>query len=223
MEKMDFSKEPKVAQWREQVQRAGCDVRSVTPLRLLHKPNGELLFALCEATVVDPAGNRLPRYIFIRGHACIVVVLLQNSATGEERFLMVRQRRIGNGLLNLEFPAGMLDRNTNSPEAVAVSELFEETGLSLSKTDLRLLHDGPLYSSAGASDEGIYYFGCIITVSDDQFKSFIGRRTGSSSEGENIEVTLCTRETAEQETLSLQARLGFYLFADLLRKIRRGC
>jgi 8-oxo-dGTP pyrophosphatase MutT (NUDIX family) len=218
--KMDFSKEPKVAQWKELLQAAGCVVKSLSPLHLLHKPNGELLFALCEAAAVDPDGKELPRYIFIRGHACIVVVLLKNAATGEERYLMIRQRRTGNGSLNLEFPAGMLDRNINSPETVAVRELYEETGLSLSEVDLHPLYDGLLYSSPGACDEGIYYFGCITTVPDDRFKSFIGRRA-SCSDDENIEVTLRTRDEAESETLSLQARLGFYLFADYLRKIRR--
>jgi 8-oxo-dGTP pyrophosphatase MutT (NUDIX family) len=134
---------------------------------------------------------------------------------------MIRQRRIGNGEVNLEFPAGMLDRNVDSARDVAVRELHEETGLVVSANDLRELHDGPLYSSPGASDEGIYYFGCIATLSEQDFRALDGRTAGSGSENERISVTLCDLETAETESKSLQARLGLHLFAEYLKKIRR--
>jgi 8-oxo-dGTP pyrophosphatase MutT (NUDIX family) len=221
MDIIDFRKEPKVLAWEKACKDAGCDIRTIKPLSLLHKNNGELLFALCDTDIVDPQGTALPRYVFIRGNACIVIPLVKNSATGEERFLMIRQRRIGNGTLNLEFPAGMLDRNVDTAREVAARELHEETGLVVSPDDLRELHPGPLYSSPGASDEGIYYFGCIVSLSDDDFKALEGRVTGSSTDGEKIQVTLCTRDTAESETTSLQARLGIYLLAEYLKKIRR--
>ena len=218
----DFRNEPKVLQWEKTLRDAGCIINTLTPLSLLHKKNNELLFALCEAGVTDPQNKKLPKYIFIRGHAVIVVVLLRNKATGLERYLMIRQRRIGNGMLNLEFPAGMLDRNVDGIEAVAVKELLEETGLAIAAEDLRPLHKGPLYSSPGASDEGIYYFGCIVSLSDEEFTSFEGRKAGSKSDGESIAVCLCTQQDAEEETTSLQVRLGFYLFNEYLRNIRRA-
>jgi 8-oxo-dGTP pyrophosphatase MutT (NUDIX family) len=221
MNAMDFRDEPKVKVWTKSLENAGCIIRTVKPLTLLHKPDGELLFALCDADVADPQGNKLPRYIFIRGHACIIVPLVKNSATGEERYCMIRQRRIGNGEVNLEFPAGMLDRNVDSVPDVAVRELREETGLVVSANDMRELHEGPLYSSPGASDEGIYYFGCIATLSEQDFRALDGRTAGSGSENERISVTLCDLETAETESKSLQARLGLHLFAEYLKKIRR--
>jgi 8-oxo-dGTP pyrophosphatase MutT (NUDIX family) len=221
MDTIDFRDEPKVMVWKKTLDNAGCIVGTLKPLALLNKPGGELLFALCDASVTDPQGNALPRYIFIRGHACIVITLVKNSSSGEERFLMIRQRRIGNGEVNLEFPAGMLDRQVDAVRDVAVRELREETGLVVSRDDIRELHSGPLYSSPGASDEGIYYFGCTVSLSDTDFKALDGRVAGSSSDGERITVTLCTRESAESETTSLQARLGMYLFSEYLKKIRR--
>jgi 8-oxo-dGTP pyrophosphatase MutT (NUDIX family) len=217
----DFRSEPKVRQWEKTVRDAGCAVNSLTPISLLHKKNNELLFALCEAGVTDPQKKKLPKYIFIRGHA-VIVVLLRNKETGIERYLMIRQRRIGNGMLNLEFPAGMLDRNVESVEAVAVKELREETGLAISAEDLRPLHNGPLYSSPGACDEGIYYFACIVPLSNEEFTSFEGRSAGSRSDGESITVCLRTQDDAEQETTSLQVRLGLYLFNEYMKKIRRA-
>jgi 8-oxo-dGTP pyrophosphatase MutT (NUDIX family) len=217
----DFRNEPKVKQWEKTVRDNGCSLNKLAPLSLLHKKNGELLFALCEADVADPQNKKLPGYIFIRGHAVIVVPMLRNKTTGEERLLMIRQRRIGNGRLNLEFPAGMLDRDVDKVEAVAVKELFEETGLSIAESDLRPLHEGPLYSSPGATDEGIYYFGCIVVLADQEFKSFEGRTAGNADDGESIKVTLCTMSAAENETTSLQARLGLFLFEDYLKRIIR--
>jgi 8-oxo-dGTP pyrophosphatase MutT (NUDIX family) len=221
MNTADFRKEPKVIKWEESLRGSGCAVKKVTPLSLLYKSTGELLFALFDADASDPGNRALPRYIFIRGNACIVVPLVKNSATGEERYCMIRQRRIGNGAVNLEFPAGMLDRDVDAARNVAVKELREETGLIVSPDDLRELHKGILYSSPGASDEGIYYFGCIVSLPDDEFKALDGRVTGNETDGETITVSLCTRETAENETVSLQARLGMYLFGDHLKKIRR--
>ncbi len=221
MDAVDFMDEPKVMAWKKSVGTAGCVLGAVKPLALLSKRGGELLFALCDAEVTDPQGNRLPQYIFIRGHACIVVTLVRNSSTGEERFLMIRQRRIGNGEVNLEFPAGMLDRNVDAVRDVAVRELHEETGLVVSPNDMRELHSGPLYSSPGASDEGVYYFGCIVSLSGEDFKALDGRVAGNPSDGERITVTLRTMESGESETTSLQARLGFCLFAEYLKKIRR--
>ncbi|HUI93909.1 MAG TPA: NUDIX hydrolase [Chitinivibrionales bacterium] len=218
----DFRSEPKVLQWEKALRDAGCTINGLTPISLLHSKNGELLFALCEANVTDPQKKKLPKYIFIRGHAAIVVALLRNKDTGVERYLMIRQRRIGNGTLNLEFPAGMLDREINNVEAVAVKELLEETGLSITTEALRPLHKGPLYSSPGACDEGIFYFGCIVPLSNEEFSSFEGRKAGSKSDGESTAVCLCTQQEAEEETTSLQVRLGFYLFNEYLRNIRRA-
>jgi 8-oxo-dGTP pyrophosphatase MutT (NUDIX family) len=214
MPNRDFRKEPKVMQWQETLREAGCSIRKLSPLKLLQKKNGELLFALCEADARDPEGKPLNRYVFIRGHAVIVVPLVVNKRTGEERFLMIRQRRIGNGMLNLEFPAGMLDRDIHKVKAVAVRELHEETSIRIRPADLFPLHSGPLYSSPGADDEGIYYFGCVAPLADGEFTSLEGRAAGSAHEGESIVVTLRTRQEAERETTSLQVRVGLYLFAD---------
>jgi 8-oxo-dGTP pyrophosphatase MutT (NUDIX family) len=214
MSEMPFRLEPKVAQWERLVQEGGCTLNGVTPLSLLRKHNGELLFALCEADAADSEGRKLPGYIFIRGNAVIVAPLLVNLDTGEEKFLMIRQRRIGNGSLNLEFPAGMLDRNVDAPRDVAVRELLEETGLSLPPVRLAMLSSAPLFSSPGASDEAIYYFGCVVSLSAQEYSAFEGHRAGNGDEGESITVTLRTRKEARRETVSLQARLGLYLFDE---------
>jgi 8-oxo-dGTP pyrophosphatase MutT (NUDIX family) len=212
MDMLPFEQEPKVLDWLESIRKAGCTVHSARPLNLFHKRNGELLFGIIQADITDSQGIKLNDILFLRGHACIIIPRIINSKTGEQAFLMIYQRRIGNGRLNLEFPAGMLDRNINDPLQVACNELREETGLTVNPSGLIPLNNTLLYSSPGASDEGIYYYGCSVNVSDNDYAAFNGRRIDNTHENEHIQVTLRSFDQAVAETLSLQARLGLYLF-----------
>lgn len=210
----DFLNEPKIASWKKRLFNSGCSINEIKPLNIYFRPNGELLFALLKADVTDPEGNKIPPVIFIRGHACIIVPQVINKSTGEKRFCMVIQRRIATGAETLEFPAGMLDRNIERPTAVALKELQEETGLTISDDSLFPLSDKPLYSSPGASDEGIYYYGCSIELDDEAFHALEGTLMGQSSENERIRVTLKSKEEAANELTSLPARLGIFLFDE---------
>jgi len=202
----------KISEWIDEVSLAGCTVKEIKTVQEIHKKNGDLLFALLDANVISPEGTRLPNIVFIRGHACVIVPLIKNKLTGEERFLMVSQRRIGNGQLSLEFPAGMLDNDTKDPAGVAIRELSEETGLILTREEIFPLSNQKLYSSAGASDEGIYLFGCIKELDDNAYRSLENRTGGNVDENEHITVNLISREDAMKRINSIQAMLGFFLF-----------
>jgi len=207
-----LEKEPKINSWISMAKEAGCTIGRIEPISILRKKNGELLFALLNAEVGSPEGRRLPEYIFIRGDACLIVAQLRNSKTGEKHYLMIRQYRIGNGSLSLEFPAGMLDDLVDDPLGVAVREFEEETGIKISPSELFPLHDRKLFSSAGASDEGIFYFGCRKEVDDSTWRSLAGKIRGNAAEGEYISVVLISKDDALKEATSLQVFLGFYLF-----------
>jgi 8-oxo-dGTP pyrophosphatase MutT (NUDIX family) len=213
--KPDLENEPKIRAWMHLVRKARCTIRAIKPLSLMRKKNGELLFALLDADIRSPEGHKLPNIVFVRGDACLIVTLVRNRETGEERFLMVRQRRIGSGSDDLEFPAGMLDNEVDNPLGVAARELAEETGLKVSAGDLFMICDKKLFSSVGASDEGIYYFGCIKELDNSAWLSFAGSPlAGNPAENERISVALLSRQEAEKEATSLQVRLGFYLFQE---------
>ncbi len=205
--------------WKKRVESNDCTIHSAEPINEIRKKDGSLLFALLKTEVISPENKKLPHILFLRGDACVIVILLRNKSTGEEKFLMVRQRRIGNGQMCLEFPAGMLDESSNAPE-VAVREIFEETGLPLKEDELFALTDTVLYSSAGASDEGIHYFGALKEVDDQTFNSFFDKEGGCCDENEHISTTLMSRTDAEQETTSLQARLGFFLFEQHINRAK---
>ncbi len=154
--------EPKVAEWIDTVEQSGCVINSIETLSMQTKGAGELLFAYLSADITAPEGYKLLPILFLRGHAVLVVPQLVSKESGDRYFLMVEQRRIATGRVNLEFPAGMLDRDVKNPGFVAIKELFEETGLSIEEEALIPLSDKLLYSTPGACDEGIWYYGAQL-------------------------------------------------------------
>jgi 8-oxo-dGTP pyrophosphatase MutT (NUDIX family) len=207
----DWRQAPKVKAWEQGLRDAGCSLQSVDPLHLLRKPGGELLFALLQAAGKDPEGFPLLPYALLRGPACVVVPVCWNPATGEERFLIVRQRRIAHGALSLEFPAGMLDQG-DDPAETALRELQEETGLQVPRTALIPLWGKALYSSPGLCDESIYFFSVAAEVEPDTWRALEGGNAGHAAEGEHIFTTLKTFAEAAPELSSVQTLLAFFLY-----------
>jgi 8-oxo-dGTP pyrophosphatase MutT (NUDIX family) len=209
---MQFENEPKVKAWTDKIQRHGCKINRIDPLQLIHKKNDELLFAVCRTDISTPEGGKLPSIIMIRGDVVVVVPMIKNSDTGEERFLMVMQHRIGSGNFELEFPAGMIDRNIDDPVGVAVEEVREETGLKIQRSDLFPLSNKLLYSSPGLHDEGVNYFGCIIELPDKEYATLEGTSAGLPDENEKTLVVLKTGNEAMEQTQGAQVILAMYLF-----------
>lgn len=204
--------EPKVADWIRNLEEAGCQVGEIKTLSQQVKDNGELLFAYLHADITAPEGYKLLPIIFLRGHAVLVVVQVVCHETGEKKFLMVEQRRIAMGRINLEFPAGMLDRDVENPGFVAVKELFEETGIEIDQKELHPLSDRLLYSTPGACDEGIWFYGAVVALTTEEMQDVHGRVRINESENERIRVVLKSEEEFLAETESLQALLAYHLF-----------
>jgi ADP-sugar diphosphatase len=203
---------PKYRAWKRAVEANGCVIRQVELLAGLPKKDGSLLFALIKARVEDPAGRPLPAYALLRGHAVVVVTEVANLETGERKFLMLRQRRIGNGAETLEFPAGMVDENVDDPAAVALKELREETGLEIRRDQLIRLCQRPLYTSSGLDDEAIHYFGCSLELPAEEYRALDGGQRGQAEEGEFIRLELWDHDQALPHVDSVQVRLGFSLW-----------
>lgn len=69
---------------------------------------------------------------FLKGEVLCVLVCLIDEKTREKYLLLVRQRRICDGSLTYEHPAGMLDSESDAVK-VAAKEVFEETGMTVEK------------------------------------------------------------------------------------------
>ncbi len=217
---LQWRREPKVQQWLASLRAAGCRVKSLRAERIVRRHNGELLFAFLRGDITAPDGHPLPPIALVRGHAVVIVPLVRNTVTGEERFLTVVQRRIGNGLDNVEFPAGMLDREVDDPVGVAVRELREETGLEVAAGHLHPLYNRPLYTSVGLLDEAILFYGAVVDLTPERFAHLEGAEGGAADEHERITVRLHTAAELERVGLSGQVVLGLRLF-DEWRKCHR--
>lgn len=203
---------PKYQAWKRNVLANGCTVRGTRILLDLPRRDKSILFAMVEVDVVDPEGRALPKFLLIRGPAVIIVTVVENQDTGERKFLMLRQRRVGHGGDSLEFPAGMLDGEVGDPVGIGVKELEEETGLKVSRDDLFPLAEGPLYSSHGLDDEAIHYYGCEVRLPAAEYHALEGGHRGNAEEGEFIRLGLWEESDAVKVVDSLQVRLGFHLW-----------
>ena len=137
---------------------------------------------------------------------------MANLETGERKFLMLRQRRIGSGAETLEFPAGMVDESVDDPAAVAMKELEEETSLVVGREQLIRLNAKPLYTSSGLDDEAIHFFGCSLELPPERYHALEGGHRGKADEGEFIRLELWDHDKALPMVDSVQVRLGFSLW-----------
>ncbi len=213
---------PKYKAWKRIVEKNGCVVGGAEILQDIPRRDGTILFAMIDAKVADPDGRPLPRYLVLRGSACVVVTVVENRETGERKFLMLRQRRIGNGADSLEFPAGMLASSVDDPGGVAVKELEEETGLKVGRDTIKPLSDHPLYSSSGLDDEAIHYFTCTVSLLTKEYQGLHGGHGGNAEEGEFIRMELWDYPDAVREVTSIQVRLGFHLYFERMNGDRSG-
>lgn len=204
--------EPKILQWVETVARGGAKLRGLKALRLVRKRNGELLFGLLNADMRDPQGHAVPPVVLIRGQAVVIVPLLRCARTGEQGFLVVKQWRIGNGALNIEFPAGMLDTQVCDPLGVAVKELHEETSLDATRDQLHLLHPQPLCASVGLLDEAIWFYGGVFDVSASAMSALRDMRAGHASEQERIITGILSAPELREQARSMPVHLALDLF-----------
>jgi 8-oxo-dGTP pyrophosphatase MutT (NUDIX family) len=200
-----------VRAWEGKLRGEGWALDSLEPRDILNRRHGGgMLFALLNAEGRDPEGKPLLPYVLLRGAACVVVPVVKNRDTGEKKFLMILQRRVGSGDLSLEFPAGMVDGD-GDPAGTALRELEEETGLRAEPGSLAPLWDKPLYSSPGLSDESIHFYAVDLELGDAECRALEGGAAGHADEGEHITTTLKTFAEAAGAITSLQPLLGFFL------------
>ncbi|MCL2844661.1 MAG: NUDIX domain-containing protein [Chitinivibrionia bacterium] len=168
-------------------------VDNVKILSTQRKGNGELLFATLEIKSDDV----LP-FVFVKGDGVSIVPII--TAQNAKYFLCVEQRRIADGKIHCEFPAGMMDTDCD-PLAVVIKELEEETGIKIKREDVETLNDGkPLFTSPGACDEKIYFFKTEISLTANEFSALQNKIIDNGDE--KIIVKLYTEEELQAKTVS---------------------
>lgn len=189
MERMEESL--KFKEWKKSLLENGIQIASIEEQYSVHKKSGEVLFSFIKINAIDPEGVPLLPYALIRGHFVSVVTVLIDKDSGKKFFLLVKQRRVANGKIFFEHPAGMTD-SEKDPYKVAIKEVQEETGLVIERSDLKLLYERPLYSSPGLLDEAGYFFYCEINLDSNELEKYKNKLAGAKGESEHIETFICS-------------------------------
>ncbi len=176
----------KINLWKQRLEQNGNTVKGIEELFAKYRSDGTLLFALVNADAVSPEGDKLLPLCFIKGEVVCVLICLVNSGTGEKHLVLVRQRRICDGSLTFEHPAGMLDDEPD-PYRVAAREVLEETGLEIDRSQLVHLNPGRLlFPTTGTSDEAMYLFYTELVLPSAAIRSLHLQHRGEVSENEKI-------------------------------------
>ena len=145
----------------------------------------------CRATPIHAPNGRdivpIPGYVFLRGDAVSVLVVVVEKETNKKYVVFVHQYRTPYGDSMYELPAGMMDEDKNF-KGKAVLELEEEAGINLNSEDLKELIDfGP---SLGGCDEKITMYYCEVVKSKEEIEQIQGKLRGEMEKGENITVQI---------------------------------
>ena len=158
---------------------------------------GFLKFNAC----VEQKGSKLslPGIVFMRGGSVGIIVVIECKETGQKYTLLTKQARVPIGQELLEIPAGMLD-GSGDFGGVAVKELREETGISISTKHLVNLSDGVcsvdpgkpkgIYLSPGGCDEFMTLYSYTTKMSLKEINGLKGKLTGEIHEGESIKLVV---------------------------------
>lgn len=193
MEALETSR--KFTIWKNSLQKSGVILNSMEELSTIRKGNGEVLFSLLRIDAQDNSGTPLLPIVLLRGHFVSVLTCFIEQESGNKFLLLVKQRRVANGEVFYEHPAGMCDSEAD-PLKVACKEVFEETGFEVRPEQLHAINDEPFYSSPGLLDEGGYFFWCEITLPKKEIEDFKARKTGAAGESEFIETDVVPIEEA---------------------------
>jgi len=171
--------------WKNKLISNGLDIHGIEELYTRYNGHGEVLFSLLYTDATTPEGNKMPPICFLKGEVVCVLICLIDDITKEKFLILVQQRRICDGSLTYEHPAGMLDSESDAG-AVAAREVFEETGIMVSKSQLTQLRSEACFPSTGTSDEAMYFFYCELELSAEQIESYHDKTQGMLSEHEYI-------------------------------------
>lgn len=203
----------KYQQWAAALAANDVALGATEPLAVVHKPNGEALFAMLRITAEAPQDYTLPSIVLLRGHFVSVLTAITEQETGDTYLLLVKQRRVANGAYFYEHPSGMCD-STTDPFAVAQKEVEEETGLRVERSQLVLLTETPLYASPGLLDEAGYFFYYETTMPRAELDAMRGRLHGAADENERIELVLAPISEARRLILNANGLLHLFLYQE---------
>lgn len=202
----------KFKRWKQKLVENKLEIRKVEEVYTRRNHKGEILFSTLMLDAVTPEGNKIPPICFLKGDVVCILVCLIETDTKEKNLLLVKQRRIASGELTYEHPAGMVD-GTKTAADICVQEVFEETGIEITKEQLLDLSKGkPYYPSTGTSDEAMFFFACELELSKSEIEAFENQQHGTNEEHEFITTHVLPFRQAHQLINNTNGLLLNYLY-----------
>ena len=176
--------------WKRNLESNRVIIERLEILSVVSRDHKSFYAAMIDCDLLTPEGYRIPRCIILRGDSVVVIPVLHCIEDGEIYTLMVKQRRIIDGNLSLEFPGGMLDPGIDDPANMAIIEVMEEIGIHVEKEEIHLLTPTPLKVCESLMDEVVNFFYFEKHISHDFLDKADGRRTGCHEDNEFLQVTV---------------------------------
>ncbi|KAJ3433464.1 nudix hydrolase 14 [Anaeramoeba flamelloides] len=176
-------------------------------------------------------GDSVPGIVFARGGSVAVLIKLISNETKEEYSVLTTQPRVPIGKESFpEIPAGMLDGESENFVGVAAKELEEETGITITKSQLIDLSgkaysgknsNGAIYPSPGGCDEFIKIYYYERSLPNETILKMNKKITGNKLEREKITLKLIKFKDLWKETSDAKSLCAFLLYEKLLQDISR--
>lgn len=195
--------------WKNKLTANGLKIDAIEEVHTRRNRKGEVLFSLLHLHAKTPEGHKIPPICFLKGEVVMVLICFIDKETGEKFLLTVEQRRIADGGILLEHPAGMVD-GERSPRDIARMEIQEETGMEVEDSQLLQLGDS-VYPSTGTSDECMYFFYTELHRTKADILKYDKRVTGV--EGEHILTRIMPFAEAHKGMKNANCLLLNYLYA----------
>ncbi|MFS0489656.1 NUDIX hydrolase [Leadbetterella byssophila] len=208
MEKLQDAHKYKL--WKSKLEENQLSIKDIEEVHTRRNHKGEVLFSLVLLHATTPSGKKIPPLCLVKGEVVTVLVCLIDQETSEKYLLTVLQRRIAEGGITVEHPAGMVDM-LKTPREIALQELREETGLEIEDEQLKpLMSDKRLFPSTGTSDECMYFFYTELFLNKEEIDALDKKQTGV--DGEDIQTRVFPFTEAHKRMNNTNCLLLNYLY-----------
>jgi len=179
---------PEYRSWKMKLESNGVEIEHVNVIGEISRDEKSLFAALIDCTIRTSEGISLPRILILQSDGIMVIPVLNCVDDQTIYTLMVEQRRIADGGISTEFPAGSVNTLEADPYDSAIQETEEELGIRISKAELNLLNQEPIVSCSAFSSSVTYYFYFEKSVTKSFLSEMDGLVTGCHQEQEFIKV-----------------------------------
>jgi 8-oxo-dGTP pyrophosphatase MutT (NUDIX family) len=210
--------DPRFKKWKKRVEANGSRVQNVNILGFVPRGEGRPIAIFIDCVLETAEGVEIPRYIVIRGDSVVIVPMLVCNETNTVYTMLVEQRRIVDGGITTEFPAGGVLGEAADLRLSASQEIREELSLTIPPDELIPLADKPIKINPSMSDDLVTFFYFRQEVTPAFLEEADGRATGCHAEGEFIRIKICPMATVARIPTS-STLIGIKLLEQKLNRV----